>query len=209
MAENKKFWDKLYDLWMTENLPVPDILLGDTNIVEDAIDRFPHRTDDEGATYALSRFKQLLGLKDGWRLTYPDEKAYTFTSTSRSSHSRIDRIYTPQDLFKKCRNWSISDTPGELTDHKLVSVEVYAPAAPFIGPGRYSIPLFLLRDKKFITYAIEEGEKVLNPRDELTRDDLQTRYKNYKASIRTFVRARAAVSVGATEQKKLAKQTEQ
>ncbi|KAJ7933980.1 hypothetical protein B0H13DRAFT_1510537, partial [Mycena leptocephala] len=33
MAENKKFWDDLYDLWMTLDLPVPDSMAGDTNIV--------------------------------------------------------------------------------------------------------------------------------------------------------------------------------
>ncbi|KAJ7873734.1 hypothetical protein B0H13DRAFT_2348892 [Mycena leptocephala] len=68
---------------------VPDIMLGDMNIVEDAIDRLLHRPDEDEAVNALSSFKYLLGFKDGWRDTNPDEKAYTFTHVS-GSHSRID-----------------------------------------------------------------------------------------------------------------------
>ncbi|KAJ7714015.1 Endonuclease/exonuclease/phosphatase, partial [Mycena metata] len=205
MTENRAFWEKLTNLWLTEDLPVPDMFLGDTNIVEDAVDRFPHRTDDAGATQALARFKQILEMKDGWRLTNPDEKAYTFTSTAGTSHSRIDRVYTSPDLFKRCRNWEISDTPGELTDHKLVSVTVCAPGAPFIGPGRYTIPLFLLKDKKFITFAIEEGAKL---QDTPAGDDLQIRYRKYKVDIVAYARERAKESVGATEEKRKLKQTE-
>ncbi|KAJ7750005.1 hypothetical protein B0H16DRAFT_1318975, partial [Mycena metata] len=32
-AENKAFWEELHRLWMTEDLPVPDVMLGDMNIV--------------------------------------------------------------------------------------------------------------------------------------------------------------------------------
>ncbi|KAJ7720260.1 hypothetical protein B0H16DRAFT_1216725, partial [Mycena metata] len=32
MEENEKFWDELTEMWMTTDLPVPDFLLGDTNI---------------------------------------------------------------------------------------------------------------------------------------------------------------------------------
>ncbi|KAJ7125860.1 Endonuclease/exonuclease/phosphatase, partial [Mycena filopes] len=200
MAENAAFWDKLTELWLSEDLPVPDMLLGDANVVEDAIDRFPHRTDDPKATQALGRFKQLIEIKDGWRLTNPDQKAYTYKSTSGKSHSRLDRIMVSPDLFKKCRYWEISDTPGELTDHKLVSATVCAPGAPFIGPGRYVIPLYLLKDKKFINYTVEQGAKLLNePSDE----EIQVRYKKYKDDIVAFARERAKESVGATEQKKL------
>ncbi|KAJ7102971.1 Endonuclease/exonuclease/phosphatase, partial [Mycena crocata] len=206
MTENRIFWEKLYDMWMTQDLPVPDMTLGDTNIVEDPTDRFPHRADNAAAVEALAKFKQLFEFKDGFRLTYPDVKAYTFTNSAETSHSRIDRIYVPPDLFKKCRNWLISDTAGDLTDHRLVSVVVSAPGAPFVGPGRYLIPNFLMQDKKFLTFAVEEGAKLAEPSND--GKDLQIRYKEYKEGLLAFARERAKESVGAIEQKKLKLQRE-
>ncbi|KAJ7171783.1 Endonuclease/exonuclease/phosphatase, partial [Mycena crocata] len=199
MAANQIFWEKLYDLWMTEVLPVPDEMLGDTNIVEEPIDCFPHRADDSGAVQALAKFKQLIELKDGWRKTNPEEKAYTFTNSAKTSMSRLDRVYVSPDLFKKCRNWSISDTAGDLTDHRLVSVEISAPGAPFIGPGRYIIPGFLMTDKRFMTFAVEEGAKLLEVPPE---SDVQVEYKKYKDALLKYARERAKESIGATEQKR-------
>jgi hypothetical protein len=43
--ERIKFWDSLCDLWFTVDLPVPDAMGGDLNLVPDAIDRLPHHTD--------------------------------------------------------------------------------------------------------------------------------------------------------------------
>ncbi|KAF8209186.1 hypothetical protein K438DRAFT_1960920 [Mycena galopus ATCC 62051] len=93
MKLNKEFWDELTRIWTTQNLPVPDTVLGDMNIVEDAIDRLPHHLDDEAAVSALANFKYLLGLKDGWRMMNPDEKVYTYTHNN-GAHSRIDRANT-------------------------------------------------------------------------------------------------------------------
>lgn len=122
-AANQKFWEELHKIWMTRNLSVPDMMLGDTNIVEDAIDRLPHKRDDDGATNALAKFKRLLELKDGWRATYPETKAYTYTHTNGESSSRLDRVYVSPELFKNCRNWKISDV-GTLMDHRAVSVVI-------------------------------------------------------------------------------------
>jgi exonuclease III len=118
-AANRQFWEELHKIWMTRNLAVPDMMLGDTNIVEDAIDRLPHKRDDDEATNALAKFKRLLELKDGWRVTYPDTRAYTYTHTSGDSFSRLDRIYVSPALLSVCRNWTISDL-GTLTDHRMV-----------------------------------------------------------------------------------------
>lgn len=38
--ENQQFWETLELKWVNLNLPMPDIMLGDFNLVEDAIDRF-------------------------------------------------------------------------------------------------------------------------------------------------------------------------
>ncbi|KAJ6474898.1 hypothetical protein C8R45DRAFT_805109, partial [Mycena sanguinolenta] len=39
MAANKNFWEELSQIWMTRVLPVPDMMLGDMNIVEEGVDR--------------------------------------------------------------------------------------------------------------------------------------------------------------------------
>ncbi|KAJ7748082.1 Endonuclease/exonuclease/phosphatase [Mycena metata] len=202
MTANRLFWEELYRIWMSEgNLPVPDMFLGDTNIVEEPIDRLPHRADDTGAVYAFTRFKRLLGMKDGWRATNPDEKAYTYIHTTGDSMSRIDRINVSEDCFRTCRDWDIQDM-GDLTDHQMVSVEVSAPGAPYVGKGRYAIPLYLIKDKKFMEFAVNEGSK-LEDSLENQREDIQVLWKEYKENICTFARKRAKESVGALEQAKL------
>ncbi|KAJ6534511.1 hypothetical protein DFH09DRAFT_1092103 [Mycena vulgaris] len=86
-VENEAFWDTIGDIWLKEDLSVPDSVLDDINVVEESID---HRLDEDGATEALSRFKRLLELKDGWRATNPDLKAYTSPHGVRLP----DRLYS-------------------------------------------------------------------------------------------------------------------
>jgi exonuclease III len=129
-ASNKIFWEELYNIFMTENLPIPDITLGDMNLVEDAIDRLPHRPDDPGAVSALANFKRLPELKDGWRMTNPDTLEYTF-HRGMGTHSCIDHINVSPTIFKNCRHWEISDAAGDLADHPLITVTVCAPRAPY------------------------------------------------------------------------------
>ncbi|KAJ7203227.1 hypothetical protein B0H12DRAFT_1080660 [Mycena haematopus] len=175
---------------MTLDLPVPDWCGGDWNIVEEPIDRLPHRPDEPTATAALARFKRLLELKDGWRNVNPDAKSYTYTGTHGTvTHSRLDRIY---------------DVPGKLTDHRMVSVIVSAPFSPFIGMGRYSLPLFILKDKEFLDFTIAEGAKAegMYERVRTDTDNLQITFKNWKDTSTEFGHARATAAVGALEQKK-------
>ncbi|KAJ7024196.1 hypothetical protein C8F04DRAFT_969301, partial [Mycena alexandri] len=203
MEENKKFWDELYDMWMTMDLPVPNSFKGDLNLAEEPIDRMPHRKDQEAAVAALARFKRLLGLEDGWRKVNPDTKEYTYASP-HNTLSRIDRIYVPSSDLKHYRDWSISDAAGGLTDHRLVSVIVKAPGAPFIGKGRFTIPVFLLRDKKFLEFTSMVGadleEKIANSPEDAKA--IQNGFKAFKDCIRDFARVRSKIAIGALEQKK-------
>ncbi|KAK6974475.1 Endonuclease/exonuclease/phosphatase, partial [Favolaschia claudopus] len=187
-AENKVYWDTLTDLWLHEDLPVPDIFIADSNLAPEPMDRLPTRKDADMATEAYARFKRILGLKDGWRVTNPDTRAYTYISP-QGSHSRIDHILVSDDLFKHCTKWDISDV-AVTTDHFMVSVRISAPGAPFIGEGRYAIPVHMTKDKLFMEYARKEGVKV-NPEqvsDETTT--LQSRFKEWKDKIQTFAQKR-------------------
>ena len=49
------------------SIPKPYIMLGDTNIVEEAIDRLPAHMDPVGATRAMANLKAHLDLTDRWR----------------------------------------------------------------------------------------------------------------------------------------------
>ncbi|KAJ7433933.1 hypothetical protein FB451DRAFT_1419334 [Mycena latifolia] len=169
-----------------QDVPVPDGVGGDLNVVNDPIDRLPHRSDDGGAPEALARFKRLLELKDGWRAMNPDLKAYTYTHPLRS-HSRIDRILISPSLFK---------------------TYICAPEAPYIGKGRYAIPPFLLQDKAFMAYAVQEGALLLPETPIIGGVSLQQRFKQYKEGLQAFTQKRAKESLGALEQKKLKLQRE-
>ncbi len=69
-------------------------MAGDFNMVEDSLDRLPAHSDQENTTDALDNLKQLLGLEDGWRNTFPQKIAFTYLQSNGSkSQSRIDRIY--------------------------------------------------------------------------------------------------------------------
>jgi exonuclease III len=189
MEENEKFWDTLTELYMTTDLPIPDSLGGDFNLVEEPIDRMPHRRYGQGAKAALARFKRLLDLKDGWRTINPDTKYYTFTSPHHSETlSRIDRFYVSPAVLKHSRHWSISDAAGGLTDHRMVSFQLSAPGSPYIGKGRYSMPLFLLRDKDLLEFTIKRGCE-LEVKIDASPDDkvvIQRGFKEYKDDILTF-----------------------
>jgi exonuclease III len=102
--EKTNYWNALCDLWLTTDLPVPDAVGGDFNVVPDAIDRLPHRADSDAVVAAYLRFTRLLEMKDGWRQLNPDLKAYTHVST-RGTLSRIDKILVLPTLMKNCRHW--------------------------------------------------------------------------------------------------------
>lgn len=63
-ADNAAFWDDLLQKWEMSNLPVPDVMLGDFNIVEDAIGCYPCRTDSTAPVLSLANFCLHLELQD-------------------------------------------------------------------------------------------------------------------------------------------------
>jgi exonuclease III len=106
--EKINFWNTLCELWLTTDLPVPDVIGGDFNIVPDTIDRLPHRMDSDKVVAAYLRFTCLLEVKDGWQQLNPDTKAYTHVST-RGTLSRIDKILVSPALMKNSRQRKIDD----------------------------------------------------------------------------------------------------
>ncbi|KIY52217.1 DNase I-like protein [Fistulina hepatica ATCC 64428] len=118
---SKNFWEEIVEQWTLLELPKPDIMLGDMNMVEDSIDRLPERRDNEEMAEALDELKLYFRLKDGWRSANPDERGYTYMQTATGSQSRIDRIYVTNAVQKNALHWEIEQT-SIATDHKLASV---------------------------------------------------------------------------------------
>ncbi|KDQ31792.1 hypothetical protein PLEOSDRAFT_154006, partial [Pleurotus ostreatus PC15] len=105
VTENANFWDQIRVYFESRpNERRPDLLIGDFNVVEDAIDRMPARIERNIATEALDKLKLELRLRDGWRSTYPDSARFTFTQTrirddDTPAMSRIDRIYVTSRIL--------------------------------------------------------------------------------------------------------------
>lgn len=134
-------------------------MLGDFNLVEDALDRLPPKQDAQGPTLKLNELKSHLKMRDGWRTEHPDSLQYTFAqSVQQGGHqSRIDRIYIKDELLPFSREWNISP-PGIHTDHQLVSARISSKKMPFVGTGRWFLPLFILNNKKLGEEMIELGK---------------------------------------------------
>jgi len=77
------------------HIKTPDIVLGDFNITEDAIDRMPPKLDNEKVIDALRETKQDWDLVDIWRKANPTKKAFMYRAQTHSGciQARLDRIY--------------------------------------------------------------------------------------------------------------------
>jgi exonuclease III len=196
--QQPEFWETLTALWQPDDseaentnvrrLPKPDIVLGDFNLVEDVIDRFP---TDEGeiasnAAEALLDFRLTLGLSDRWRELNPDEKVYTFTRGALT-RSRLDRIYASFQAEQLLSDWD-HDSTAIHSDHALVSAK-YAPLnAPHIGPGRFALKPWLTRNNRFLELVEQtaikfqqEATSMSEPRT--PENNIQLSNKRLKESI--------------------------
>ncbi|KAF8902961.1 Endonuclease/exonuclease/phosphatase [Gymnopilus junonius] len=174
----------------------PDIMLGDFNMVEDAIDRLPTHGSNEDLTNAFDDLKYETRLLDGWRNTYPSQKAFTFVQNNEQhSQSRIDRIYLTEGLFQMAREWKIETSGIPNADHRMVSVKIANDSMPELGKGRWSMPLHLIKDEPLRKYVQERGKEA---EDKVKRlgvrrtDDqnAQLIYAAFKKDVRDMARKR-------------------
>src|ERR1700683_5382550 len=99
-TESETFFKELKLKFETKTFPLPDLMMGNFNIVEDAIDQLPAHVDHEGATQALYDLRALLRLKDGWRQHNGTDKGYTYLQKANKIHSQIDHIYVTTKILK-------------------------------------------------------------------------------------------------------------
>ncbi|KAK0481334.1 hypothetical protein IW261DRAFT_1291118, partial [Armillaria novae-zelandiae] len=194
-TENANFWEEINDKTTGGEIPRPDIICTDANMVEEMIDRLPMHNDEAAQQAALDTMKHDMGMIDGWRDRHPTMKAYTYHQKATGSQSHIDRIYVTEKILNASRGWEILET-GIPTDHKLVSMELTDPQAPFVGPGRWPFPIYLARNEKFLAEVEDLGKKLLEDMDTLkfrrTNDENpQTLWKTWRYKVRDLARKAA------------------
>ena len=149
-TENANFWEKITTSFTNNwRLPWPQIMLGDFNMVEDAIDRLPMHEERNRSPETLRELKHTLWLCDGWRSTFPDTKSYAFHQTATGARSRIDWIYIMNRLLECSQKWEINPTGIPNADHWMASINLVNSAIPEAGKGRWSISPKIYKDTAF------------------------------------------------------------
>ncbi|EPS96358.1 hypothetical protein FOMPIDRAFT_1032406 [Fomitopsis schrenkii] len=162
---NEFLWEDIRDFYQkpeNRDIPKPDIMLGDFNLVEEPLDRMPPHKDHQGAVNTLGDLKTLLHLQDGWRQLNPTDKSFTFYQKATGSQSRIDRVYMTENMCLRSREWEIRPSGIPNTDHMMVSVSVTSEDAPWVGAGRRTVPVYVLKDKRMKEYIRTRIDKAID-----------------------------------------------
>ncbi|KAI9064919.1 DNase I-like protein [Trametes sanguinea] len=193
-AQNAAFWDEL----KAKQIGRVDLMLGDFNVAEDAIDRIPARADSGNAVGALRSLRASKNLTDLWRAQNPATKVYTYMQTSSGSQSRLDRIYANGRIACDLDGWA-HEEPGIPTDHKLVSVQITNRREPFIGKGRWSMPTHLINDEVVKKAMKELGARLCRDiaaiRERTDNCNPQKVYARFKEDLTKSIRDRAKCKI--------------
>lgn len=81
-SDHKDFWQKIENERIFKRLRKPDFVLGDFNLMEEPIDRFLAKHNNQGAVAALWEFRLNTGVQDKWRHTFPKTREYTYRSAA-------------------------------------------------------------------------------------------------------------------------------
>jgi exonuclease III len=185
--ETKDFWNEINAKINASPDLSPDVMLGDFNLVEDALDRLPSKPDDQNATEALREFRNHHNLVDGWRKANPNTKNYTWSRESDGTQSRIDRIYVREEFFPDCKGWDIN-TPPIPTDHDLISARISTPSTPIIGRGRWAIPTRIFKHKatkdELQKLGLELERKLSTTQARTPQENPQIWLKDFKTKVR-------------------------
>lgn len=130
-------------------------MLGDFNTTEDPIDKGSAHLNCTAVTDALRDICHTWEIQDGWRLTHPNNREYTYQANTRGNDimSQLDRIYVTRQLTPLTRKWG-SQPSLVPTDHKLATVKYASNEAPLIRKGKWMMPLQILENEKFIKAVV-------------------------------------------------------
>ena len=108
------------------------------------------------------------------------------------STSHLDRIYVTRHLIHTLSKWEITDTIIP-SDHKMVLTRISPPNLPYIGEGRWTMPLALLHDDKPIYEITAAGVELQRDLESATPHDQnpQLRWVTFKQQIMTTMKKSA------------------
>lgn len=196
--DNKEFWENLNSKWTDPESTLPEInvMMGDFNLVKEAIDRHPPHADSAEAVGALNTLKWSIGgLQDRWQQFNPTpSKAFTYSQVNRQGTllSRIDRIYCNESIYNQSIDWGIT-TPGALqsANHKLIWTIIDNKDLPRTEQGRWQIPAFLLSRTKFTDEIEGMGMKLLEDLEGQPKRANPARYQN---ALQTFIEETTSIA---------------
>lgn len=85
-------------------------------------------------------------------------------------------------IHNTASDWEITK-PAVKTDHKMVLVRITNPSMPFIGRGRWAMPIHLLKNKKFLAMVHEMGLKL---QSDMSRINKRTEENNAQHMFEHF-----------------------
>ena len=152
------FWKKVETQRRSCRLLCPNFMLGDFNVTEDPIDRSPPQLDDPSAIDALRETRHAWDIQDAWRLTHPNERAYTYRAHANGQQikSCLDRICVTSQVIQQTFHWEITPAPIPM-NHNLVTVKYALLDAPEIGKGHWTLPFHMTENKEFLDAIIKHG----------------------------------------------------
>ncbi len=200
-SESESFWDRLSREIGPERI---DLMLGDMNLVENALDRLPMREDPLSPVRALQRLCRGIKVQDVWRIWNPEERMFSFMQSATGSQSRIDRVYVGTDFRKNITGWD-NIGPGFVTDHRLILCKMANKSKPFIGRGRWRMHAMLMTDENFLKQVREAGlklqDKIVESQRRSEPNNIQTLYKAFKDEVVALAKGRAKRSVPKLEKR--------
>lgn len=200
-AESTSFWGQLET--KIGSLKI-DLMLGDLNLVENALDRLPMRNDPLPQVEAFQRLCRRIKVHDIWRTWHPQERMFSFLQNATGSQSRIDRVYVGTEFKKNIIGWE-NVGPGFTTDHRLILCKMANKNKPYIGRGRWRMHAMLMADENYLKQVKEVGYKLQNKIKQNIRrteeNNVQIFYKEFKDEISALAKARAKESVPKLEKR--------
>jgi hypothetical protein len=187
-------WKELWEKWAEDScLPFPAVALGDWNFVEDPMDRYSGAI--ETVPESFKRLKHLFRLLDVQHFQTQENIHVSNTEQISSlelhgSHSRLDRIKVINQHFTRFGGWEVKHCPVK-SDHRLVLTQLTSRSDERPGHGRWSMPLYLLKTRKFMNQVHTLASQLLKDLEHLEDPDqdpmnnIQTLWVRFKSDVTT------------------------
>ena len=148
--------NKLYEV-LSPN--TPNIISGDSNFVEEHIDRNrvgdQYFQNDRQVLPFWNKVKDDFDLINSYRAVNPTTRRYSFFTNNYKSKSRIDRIYIPSKTANKVLRANFIETSWG--GHRIFSTEFSSNIQ--WGPGQWCLNTDLLKDLNYVNHVKDNWEE--------------------------------------------------